>query len=151
MIALRASYRRQFRNGMTFERAPGLVPYLADLGVSHLYASPIFRAAPGSTHGYDVADHQELEPELGGAAGFSQLVAALRQHGLGLMLDIVPNHMAVSTANPWWRDVLTYGRSSRYAEHFDIDWQAPRDRKSTRPNSSHVASSYAVLCLQQQT
>jgi len=126
MIALRATYRLQFRNGMTFERAAGLVPYLADLGVSHLYASPIFRATPGSTHGYDVADHQELEPELGGAAGFSQLVAALRQHGLGLMLDIVPNHMAVSTANPWWRDVLTYGRSSRYAEHFDIDWQAPR-------------------------
>src|SRR5690606_7749219 len=104
MNDLRATYRLQFRNGMTFERAAELVPYLTDLSISHLYASPIFRAAPGSTHGYDVADHQELEPELGGSAGFSRLAEALQQHGLGLMLDIVPNHMAVSTANPWWRD-----------------------------------------------
>lgn len=126
MNDLRATYRLQFRNGMTFQRAAELVPYLTDLGISHLYASPIFRAALGSTHGYDVADHQELEPELGGSAGFSRLAEALQQHGLGLMLDIVPNHMAVSTANPWWRDVLQFGQNSRYANHFDIDWRARR-------------------------
>jgi (1->4)-alpha-D-glucan 1-alpha-D-glucosylmutase len=122
----RATYRLQFRGGMTFERAAKIVPYLADLGVSHLYASPIFTAAPGSTHGYDVADHHQLDPELGGEEGFAILAGALKEHGLGLILDIVPNHMAVSTANPWWRDVLKHGRESRYARHFDIDWEAPK-------------------------
>ena len=126
MTEPRASYRLQFRNGMTFDRAAELIPYLADLGVSHLYASPIFTAAPGSTHGYDVANHQELDPELGGEEGFRRLARALKDRGLGLLLDIVPNHMAVSTANPWWRDVLKQGRESRYARHFDIDWNAEK-------------------------
>lgn len=121
-----ATYRLQFRDGMTFERAATVVSYLAELGISHLYASPIFAAAPGSTHGYDVANHQELAPELGGEEGFRLLADALKQHELGLLLDIVPNHMAVSTANPWWRDVLKHGRRSRYARHFDIDWKAPK-------------------------
>ncbi|MFC6489383.1 malto-oligosyltrehalose synthase [Nitratireductor sp. GCM10026969] len=122
----RATYRLQFRDGMTFERAAEIIPYLAELGVSHLYASPIFTAAPGSTHGYDVADHQALDPALGGEEGFARLAEALKENGLGLILDIVPNHMAVSTANPWWRDVLKHGRDSAYAHHFDIDWEAPR-------------------------
>lgn len=126
MNSPRATYRLQFRQGMTFMRAAGIVPYLADLGISHLYASPIFAAAPGSTHGYDVTDHQALEPALGGEEGFAQLAGALRENGLGLILDLVPNHMAVSTANPWWRDVLKHGRESRYARHFDIDWRAPK-------------------------
>jgi (1->4)-alpha-D-glucan 1-alpha-D-glucosylmutase len=126
MTEPRASYRLQFRGGMTFYRAAELVPYLADLGISHLYASPIFTAAPGSTHGYDVANHQELDPELGGEEGFRRLAQALKEHGLGLLLDIVPNHMAVSTANPWWRDILKHGRHSRYARHFDIDWSAEK-------------------------
>jgi len=121
-----ATYRLQFREGMTFERAAEIVPYLAELGISHLYASPIFTAAPGSTHGYDVANHQELDPTLGGEEGFSLLAEALKGHGIGLLLDIVPNHMAVSTANPWWRDVLKHGRQSAYASHFDIDWNAPK-------------------------
>ncbi|UUP16720.1 malto-oligosyltrehalose synthase [Nitratireductor thuwali] len=121
-----ATYRLQFREGMTFERAAEIVPYLAELGVSHLYASPIFTAAPGSTHGYDVADHQQLDPALGGEEGFGLLAAALKQHGLGLLLDIVPNHMAVSAANSWWWDVLKHGRDSAYAQHFDIDWSAPK-------------------------
>ncbi|RCS25324.1 malto-oligosyltrehalose synthase [Phyllobacterium salinisoli] len=122
----RATYRLQFREGMTFPRAAEIVPYLADLGISHLYASPIFTAAPGSTHGYDVADHQELDPALGGEEGFALLAKSLKEQGLGLILDIVPNHMAVSTTNPWWRDVLKHGRESRYARHFDIDWDAPK-------------------------
>ncbi|KXF78482.1 hypothetical protein ATN84_01415 [Paramesorhizobium deserti] len=126
MTIPRASYRLQFREGMNFERAAQIVPYLADLGISHLYASPVFTAAPGSTHGYDVTDHQQLDPTLGGEEGFAVLAGTLKEHGLGLILDIVPNHMAVSTANPWWRDVLKYGRESRYAHHFDIDWQAPK-------------------------
>lgn len=122
----RATYRLQFRDGTTFDRAAELVPYLADLGVSHLYASPVFTAAPDSTHGYDVADHQELDPQLGGEEGFALLAGTLKNHGLGLILDIVPNHMAVSTANPWWKDVLEHGSASRYAGHFDIDWNAPK-------------------------
>lgn len=119
-----ATYRLQFRDGMDFDRAAALVPYFAELGISHLYASPAFKARSGSTHGYDVADHREMDSVLGGEDGWDRLTAALRRHGLGLLLDIVPNHMAVSTENPWWDDVLTWGRDSRWAGHFDIDWSA---------------------------
>ena len=117
-----ATYRIQFRNGMTFDRAAGLVPYLKQLGISHLYASPIFTATAGSTHGYDVADANEIEPAIGGREGFDRLSAALKAAGLGLILDIVPNHMAASLENAWWRDVIENGEQSRYARHFDIDW-----------------------------
>lgn len=120
-----ATYRIQFRNGMTFDRACGLVPYLKTLGISHLYASPIFTAVSGSTHGYDVTDANEIDPSLGGQAGFDRLVESLASAGMGLILDIVPNHMAASTENGWWRDVLKFGRESRYAHHFDIDWSEP--------------------------
>ena len=120
-----ATYRVQFREGMDFARATAIVPYLAELGVSHLYASPIFQAQKGSTHGYDVTDHRRFDEELGGLDGFCRLSDALKQHGLGLILDIVPNHMAASVQNPWWADVLRHGRESRYAGHFDIDWEAP--------------------------
>ncbi|HUF87145.1 MAG TPA: malto-oligosyltrehalose synthase [Thermohalobaculum sp.] len=122
----RATYRLQFRQDMDFERAAGLVPYLARLGVSHLYASPLFQAVTGSTHGYDVTDHGRMDASLGGMAGFERLSGALEAAGLGLILDIVPNHMAASPENPWWRDVLRHGMASRHAGHFDIDWSAPR-------------------------
>lgn len=122
----RATYRLQFRNGMTFDAAAGVVPYLARLGVSHLYASPIFTAVAGSTHGYDVADTNAIEPALGGRAGFKRFAAALKAHGLGLVLDFVPNHMGAAPDNPWWADVLAWGRDSRFADHFDIDWDAPK-------------------------
>ena len=122
----RATYRLQFREGMTFERAAGLVPYLRRLGVSHLYASPIFQAVSGSTHGYDVTDPTRLDDDLGGRAGFERLSAALHDEGLGLILDIVPNHMAASLENPWYRDVIRHGGASRYARHFDIDWSADK-------------------------
>ena len=121
-----ATYRLQFREGMDFGRAATLAPYFARIGVSHLYASPLFQAAEGSTHGYDVTDHGTLDTSLGGAAGFERLSSALDGAGLGLILDIVPNHMAATPANPWWRDVLRQGRESRYAGHFDIDWDAPK-------------------------
>ncbi|QHM75659.1 Maltooligosyl trehalose synthase [Mixta theicola] len=117
-----ATYRIQFRNGMTFDRAAALVPYLQRLGISHLYASPIFTATAGSTHGYDVTDANEIDPAIGGRAGFDRMVKALRQAGLGLILDIVPNHMAASLENAWWRDVIEHGSQSRYAHYFDIDW-----------------------------
>ena len=117
-----ATYRLQFRNGMTFDRAAEIVPYLARLGVSHLYASPIFAATTGSTHGYDVIDHNAFDPALGGLEGFERLSRALRDAGLGLILDIVPNHMAASLENEWWRSVVEWGQASPYSDHFDIDW-----------------------------
>jgi (1->4)-alpha-D-glucan 1-alpha-D-glucosylmutase len=117
-----ATYRIQFRNGMTFDRAAAQVPYLQRLGISHLYASPIFSATANSTHGYDVTDANEIDPTLGGRAGFDRLVKTLQDAGIGLILDIVPNHMAASLENGWWHDVIEYGESSRYANHFDIDW-----------------------------
>ncbi|MBW9051537.1 malto-oligosyltrehalose synthase [Rhizobium mesosinicum] len=118
-----ATYRVQFRNGMTFDRACGLVSYLKSLGISHLYASPIFSATAGSTHGYDVTNPNEIDPALGGRAGFDRLTAALSQAGMGLILDIVPNHMAASLENAWWRSALEFGEQSPFARYFDIDWR----------------------------
>ncbi len=120
----RATLRLQFHRGFTFADARALVPYFARLGVSHLYASPIAVARPGSMHGYDAIDATRVNPELGGEAGLRSLAAALAEAGLGLILDIVPNHMAADPANAWWADVLRRGRASRYARYFDIDWQA---------------------------
>ncbi len=118
-----STYRLQFRNGMTFERATALIPYLKRLGVSHLYASPIFAAVGGSTHGYDVTDYARIDPELGGREGFDRMAASLRGHGIGLIIDIVPNHMAASLENRWWRSAIEWGAQSPYAAHFDIDWE----------------------------
>ena len=120
-----ATYRLQLREGMDLHRAAGIVPYLARLGVSHLYLSPIFTATPGSTHGYDVIDPNEIDPAIGGRAGLDALSAALKGAGLGLVLDIVPNHMAFTVANPWLRDVLAKGERSAYRDHFDIDHGRP--------------------------
>ncbi|MEI9481341.1 malto-oligosyltrehalose synthase [Enterobacter cancerogenus] len=120
-----ATYRIQFRNGMTFDRVVELVPYFKDLGISHLYASPIFTATSGSTHGYDVTDPNEIDPAIGGREGFDRMAAALKQAGMGLILDIVPNHMSTSLENRWWRDVIEHGSQSRYAHYFDIDWSRP--------------------------
>lgn len=126
MIIPTATYRLQFRNGMTFDRAAELAPYLARLGVSHLYAAPIFEAEPGSTHGYDVVDNRVIDSSLGGDAGFDRMVEALRAEGIGIVLDFVPNHMSASTYNPYWRDVLEWGEASDCAQFFDIDWDAPK-------------------------
>ncbi|MEP8627195.1 malto-oligosyltrehalose synthase [Enterobacter mori] len=120
-----ATYRIQFRNGMTFDRVVALIPYFRDLGISHLYASPVFTATTDSTHGYDVTDPNEIDPAIGGRDGFNRMAAALRQAGMGLILDIVPNHMSTSMENRWWRDVIEHGKQSRYARYFDIDWSRP--------------------------
>ena len=124
--SLVATYRLQFREGMDFKTAAGLSAYLKKLGVSHLYAAPIFAAAAGSTHGYDVTDYNALDESLGGVAGFTQMSDALSSADLGLILDFVPNHMGVSPANHCWEDVLRWGSESRYAQTFDIAWEAEK-------------------------
>lgn len=120
----RATYRIQFHKGFGFADAAAIAPQLADLGISHLYASPIATARAGSTHGYDVVDPLHINPELGGEDGFRAMAATLRDHGIGIILDIVPNHMAVGgDDNRWWLDVLEHGPGSEHAETFDIDWE----------------------------
>lgn len=126
MSAWRATYRLQLREGMTFDRAAALLPRLKALGISHLYLSPIFTAVTGSTHGYDVTDPTAIDPALGGREGLERLAEAARAQGIGLLLDIVPNHMAFHLDNPWLRDVLRHGERSRWARHFDIDWTKGR-------------------------
>ena len=124
--ARRATYRLQFRPGFGFTDAAAVAGYLADLGVSHLYASPCFQAAPGSTHGYDVVDPTRVSDELGGPGGHAVMLAALREAGLALLLDIVPNHMSTAgRANPWWWETLRDGPSSPDAIIFDIAWEPP--------------------------
>jgi (1->4)-alpha-D-glucan 1-alpha-D-glucosylmutase len=119
----------QFHRGFSFSDAAGLAEYLIDLGISHIYSSPYLQAAPGSTHGYDVIDYHSVNQELGGASGQLQLCNALAAAGLGQVLDIVPNHMAiVGRQNPWWWDVLENGQSSRYASYFDVDWDPPESK-----------------------
>ena len=125
MKPLTATLRLQFHSDFTLDHAVPLVPYFAQLGISHLYASPILKARAGSRHGYDVVDPTCVNPELGGEAALERLVAALRQHGMGLILDTVSNHMAVGGAdNPWWQSLLAWGRRSPYAEFFDIQWHS---------------------------
>ena len=120
--APRATYRCQFHGGFGFRDAAAIVPYLQSLGISHLYASPVLRARPGSAHGYDVCDHNAFDPELGGEEGWRELQDALSRHGLGMILDVVPNHMSTNPTNHWWTDVLENGPSSPYAKYFDVDW-----------------------------
>jgi (1->4)-alpha-D-glucan 1-alpha-D-glucosylmutase len=119
-----STYRLQLNAGLTFAQAADVAAYLHRLGITDLYVSPSFKAAPGSPHGYDICDHTLLNPELGGDEGFAILAAALRKLDMGLVLDFVPNHMGADpAANPWWRDVLENGPSSPYARFFDIDWR----------------------------
>jgi len=120
----RATYRLQFHKDFTFDHAARIVPYLTRLGVSHLYASPIHTARPGSVHGYDIVDHSRINPELGGEEGFVRLTDSLKEHGLGLILDIAPNHMGIGGAdNAWWLSVLEWGEISPLGRAFDIDWE----------------------------
>lgn len=122
-----ASYRVQLHDGFGFDSVRELIPYLEALGISHVYTSPVLAARAGSPHGYDLVDPQRLNPELGTERQFRELGAALRARGMGLIVDFVPNHMAASTENRWWCDVLENGASSLYAEYFDIEWQPPKE------------------------
>ncbi|HSD58501.1 MAG TPA: malto-oligosyltrehalose synthase [Methanotrichaceae archaeon] len=117
-----ATYRLQFNSSFGFRAAKDLVPYLADLGISDIYASPIFRAREGSTHGYDVADHNQINPEIGSREDFLGLIGALKARGMGLLQDMIPNHMAYSIENPMIADIFERGESSRYYPFFDVDW-----------------------------
>ncbi|HRH79540.1 MAG TPA: malto-oligosyltrehalose synthase [Thiobacillaceae bacterium] len=124
VVAPRATYRIQFNAGFTFPMATALVPYLAELGVSHVYCSPCLKARSGSPHGYDIIDHGGLNPEIGSEDDLAAFRAALAGHGMGQILDVVPNHMGImGIDNGWWLDVLENGQASAYAEYFDIDWQ----------------------------
>ena len=123
-----STYRLQFSRNFTFLQAAELVPYLAELGISHCYASPYLRARPGSMHGYDIVDHHQLNPEIGTLEEYDKFVAALHEHGMGQILDVVPNHMGImGSDNAWWLDVLENGEASAYAEFFDIDWYPLKD------------------------
>ena len=129
-----STYRLQFHAGFTFRDAAAIVPYLHDLGITHVYASPYLKARPGSTHGYDVVDHCALNPELGTEEDYNGFVDALERRGMSHILDIVPNHAGIGTnENNWWNDVLANGRASKYAEYFDISWQgSPRPELHNR-------------------
>jgi (1->4)-alpha-D-glucan 1-alpha-D-glucosylmutase len=119
-----ATYRVQLTADFDFDAAAAIVPYLKALGITHLYASPFMKARKGSTHGYDIVDHTALNPELGGEERFARLSDTLKAHGLGLILDFVPNHVGIHFAdNPWWLDVLEWGPASPHAASFDIDWE----------------------------
>jgi (1->4)-alpha-D-glucan 1-alpha-D-glucosylmutase len=121
-LARVATYRLQLHAGFTFADATAVVPYLHRLGISHLYLSPITQAAPGSTHGYDQCDPARVSEDLGGDIGFRRLVAEVRGHRMGIILDVVPNHMATSDANPWWWELLATGREGPAGHLFDVDW-----------------------------
>jgi (1->4)-alpha-D-glucan 1-alpha-D-glucosylmutase len=124
-----STYRLQFKSDLTFRDAARITPYLAELGITHCYASPYLKARPGSGHGYDIVDHRKLNPELGNEDDYNAWVDTLRQHGMSHILDVVPNHMGIAgNENEWWNDVLENGPSSPYASYFDIDWNS-----GTRP------------------
>ncbi|HXF09544.1 MAG TPA: alpha-amylase family glycosyl hydrolase, partial [Desulfuromonadaceae bacterium] len=131
-IVPRATYRFQFNEHFRLADALALVPYLSDLGISHVYASPLFQATAHSVHGYDVCDYSRLNPEIGTETDLEKLVGALHARGMGLVVDIVPNHMGVAEPiqNGWWWDVLKNGRDSRFADHFDINWEPTDGERS---------------------
>src|SRR3982751_2723843 len=129
---LTATYRLQLNASFTLIDARARVPYLQALGVSHLYCSPVLAARAGSTHGYDVADPTHVNPELGGDAAFVALAETAHAHGMGLVLDIVPNHMGIGADNPYWDDLLAHGPRSKYASWFDVEWRAPTRRLANK-------------------
>lgn len=141
-----ATYRLQFHPGFTFHDAASVAGYLSTLGPTHLYASPYFQASPGSAHGYDVVDPGRVNEELGGGQGHRELCAVLRKHSLGQVLDVVPNHMAITgPENAWWWDVLENGTSSAFASFFDVDWSPPEERLADRVLLPILGDHYGVV------
>jgi (1->4)-alpha-D-glucan 1-alpha-D-glucosylmutase len=142
----RATYRLQLNAAFTFRDAAAIVPYLAALGISHVYCSPYFRARSGSTHGYDVVDHNSFNPEIGDRDDFEHFVAALRTHGMGHIVDIVPNHVGIFGAdNEWWMDVLENGEASAYAGFFDIDWSPSNPERAHKVLVPVLADPYSTV------
>jgi len=140
-----STYRVQLHRGFTFQQAREVVPFLARLGVSDLYASPYLKATPGSTHGYDCVDHTQLNPEVGSPEDHAALCATLREHGLGQVLDVVPNHMGIERDNRLWFDVLENGPSSVYAKYFDIDWSPVKDELRDKVLLPILGDQYGVV------
>ena len=141
-----STYRIQLNRQFDFDAAADLAPYLKELGIDHLYCSPYFQAAPGSTHGYDVVDHSRANEELGGAPGHERMCSAIERNGMRQLLDIVPNHMAITgRENPWWWDVLQNGASSLFAAFFDVDWEPPERRLHNMVLMPVLADQYGVL------
>jgi (1->4)-alpha-D-glucan 1-alpha-D-glucosylmutase len=142
----RATYRVQLNGSFTFHDATAIVPYLAALGISHVYCSPYFRAHSGSMHGYDVVDHNSFNPEIGGRTDFERFVAELRTHGMGHIVDLVPNHVGILGAdNVWWMDVLENGEASSYAAFFDIDWSPPNPDRAHKVLVPVLAEPYGTV------
>ena len=140
-----STYRLQLTKEFTFDRAAEVVPYLHALGVTDLYLSPILDAAPGSTHGYDVVDHGRVSRELGGDEGYARLCDAAARHGLGQLVDFVPNHMGVGPQNTWWMEVLENGPSSRYAYFFDVDWRPVKTELENKVLVPILGDQYGVV------
>lgn len=141
-----STYRIQLNREFTFAQAAEIVPYLAALGISHVYASPYLRAREGSQHGYDIIDHHHLNPEIGTVEEYENLVAVLHENGMGQILDLVPNHMAVMGAdNAWWLDVLENGEASAYADFFDIDWEPLKDELQGKVLVPVLADQYGTV------
>ena len=138
----RATYRIQFQSEFKFEAAKNIIAYLAELGISDLYASPIFKATPGSTHGYDVVDPTQLNPELGAPEDFEALTNEIKNHDMGWVQDIVPNHMAYQSQNTWLMDVLENGPDSDYRDYFDIEWEHPYEDTKGRVLAPMMGSFY---------
>ncbi|MFQ5561345.1 MAG: 4-alpha-glucanotransferase, partial [Nitrospinota bacterium] len=135
-------YRVQFNKSFTFKSALAIVPYLKYLGITHCYASPILHSKTGSLHGYDTIDHSSLNPELGSIGDFVEFADTLKNHNMGLIVDIVPNHMGISPENKWWMDLLENGQASRYANFFDIDWSPIKQELSGKVLLSVLGDHY---------
>ncbi|EPX61661.1 Malto-oligosyltrehalose synthase [Cystobacter fuscus DSM 2262] len=140
-----STYRVQLHKGFSFEDARRIVPYLARLGVSDIYCSPYLKASPGSTHGYDCVDHKQLNPEVGSPVQHEAFCNTVREHGLGQVLDVVPNHMGIETFNPLWFDVLENGPSSVYARFFDVDWHPVKDELAGKVLLPVLGDQYGVV------
>lgn len=146
MKGLRATYRVQLTPDFGFDEVGAIAPYLAQLGISHVYLSPILQAAPGSSHGYDVVDHEAVSTDLGGIGGYRRMSTVLAENGLRQVLDIVPNHMAIgSERNRWWWDVLENGPSSLYADAFDVDWDPAEESLHNRVLVPILADNYGSV------
>ncbi len=145
-----ATYRLQLNRDFRFEDARAVVPYLHELGITDVYCSPLLQSRRGSTHGYDITDPSRLNAELGTEEEFEALVAELRKYDMGLMADLVPNHMAASSENPWWMDVLENGRASSYAAYFDIDWRPPSRTLENRILLPILGKTYANVLENQE-
>ncbi|MGD9849914.1 MAG: malto-oligosyltrehalose synthase [Nitrospirales bacterium] len=146
-----ATYRLQFNHEFTFADATRIIPYLHDLGITDIYSSPYLKAIPGSTHGYDIIDPTCLNPDLGTEKDYQNMIQTLRSHGMGQILDVVPNHMGIdASANPWWQDVLENGPSSHYANYFDIDWTPVKDELENKVLLPILGDQYGIVLENQE-